>query len=222
MNKNELFTLFDNLFPDNTSGLISPADLRQGLQQITSSNLNLDELTQQDALGQITSNGAFVDKVGFLALSQTAFTVSGDAANPSYMPIDSLLNISGIELFDGPTGAIKNVSGRTIIVTSGTISFNPDRAGGGTSTLNLVSEKSGDEGVSWIGNLNSLRKIEVASNNESFQTKISLTVNWAPNEILRFRVYETGGGSIDFIPTSETILGQPFTGASMIWELEEG
>ena len=216
MDKNELFALYDNLFPDNDSKFITPSRLRQGLQQLTSATLNLDEIIQQDVFGPVTADGANVNKAAFIATSQSAFTISGSNAAPSFLPIDSVFSPNGFELFDAATGAIKNVSGRTLKVVVGTISLNQD---GGSNTINLVSESSIDDGVTWAGNLNSLRKLRVTE--ESFQTKLSLAVNWQNNQIIRFRAYETGGGSVDCLPSSETILAQPFTGPSLAWDLQE-
>ena len=51
--KNALLALVSNLYPDNSSGLVTPAKLRQGLQEMINSDLNLEELTTQEVLGLI-------------------------------------------------------------------------------------------------------------------------------------------------------------------------
>jgi hypothetical protein len=230
MDKNDLLTLVSTELPDNNTGDIEPTNLRVVLSQMISSDLNLDELTTQTALGDVVPfvmdapddsnvyvriNGNWVESGAFVATSDSSFTVSGSASLPSFLPIETVVKAKGFELYDGPTGAIRNTSGRTIGTMSGTISLNPSATG---NSLILVSERSSD-GISWTGNLNSIRKVNVSA--ESFQTKLSLATDWADGEIIRFRMYETGGGSVTFSPTSETILGQSFTGPSLAWDLSE-
>lgn len=54
LNKNDLIALIDNLFADNTSNDITPSKLRQGLTEMISSDLNMEELTDQYLLGALT------------------------------------------------------------------------------------------------------------------------------------------------------------------------
>lgn len=55
--KNALLALNDNLFPDNTTEEITPADLRQFNGEDINSNLNLEELTAQVAKGLVNFTG---------------------------------------------------------------------------------------------------------------------------------------------------------------------
>lgn len=57
--KNALLALISNLYPDNATGLITPAKLRQGLEEMINSDLNLEELTDQLAKGNTGTEGDF-------------------------------------------------------------------------------------------------------------------------------------------------------------------
>jgi|LGVF01.2.fsa_nt_gb hypothetical protein len=52
-NKNDLLALIANLYPDNGTGAITPAKLRQGLEEMISSDVNMSELAEQFMLGAI-------------------------------------------------------------------------------------------------------------------------------------------------------------------------
>jgi len=61
LDKDGLLDLIATDFPDNTTGDISPADLRTVTSQIVTSAANLEELTVQDFLGPVTFDGSKVN-----------------------------------------------------------------------------------------------------------------------------------------------------------------
>lgn len=246
MDKNTLIAQANTLLPDNTAGEISPSDVRTVSVSSIDANLNLNELAEQVVDGPIDfllnpsvagadmlqdapadtglyvrRDGEWVQKASFVATSNSTFTVSGSAVTPSFLPFDVVSNPSGIAVENALEGTIRNVTGRTIKSMTGTISFNPDKSGGGSSRVIVISERTTGGGTVWEGNLNSIRNVEISGTTESFGTKVSLVTDWADNELLRFRAYEVGGGSVDFKAEAETILGQAFTGPSLVWDLSE-
>ena len=104
---------------------------------------------------------------------------------------------------------------------TGTISFRPIETGANVGILQIISERSIDEGSTWSVNSLSLRTIEIPANGESFSTKVSFIADVLPGELFRFRLVETGLGGVTLEPTSETILGETLTSASCIFELTE-
>jgi hypothetical protein len=187
----------------------------------------MKETTQQVIDGPIEFTEAptvggtpIANKASFIAISNASVTINGTSATPSFLEFDSIQGAVGIDTVSLTEGSVKNVSGRLIETMVGTISFNPD-VSGGTKQLILVSETSVDNGVSWQGNLNSIRKIEISASAESFKTNVSFLLSWPDQSQLRFRAYEGGGGTVMFVEESETILAQSFTGPSIIWALGE-
>lgn len=168
----------------------------------------------------VSSGGSSVEKSHFIAATTDTVTISGDAANPS--------TFTGLQLTSGSVGfsirtsdgAVQNISGRQLGDCIGTISFQPNKEGGGTSIVSLSSQLSAD-GTSWTANPNSLRVIEVSNNGETFKTAVSLAINWPDQYYIRFVAYETGGGSIDFESPTDTVDGNVIVGASVVWELSE-
>ena len=55
LNKNDLLSLIASNLPDNTVGSITPALLRQVVEQMVTADLNLEELTTQIAKGIISA-----------------------------------------------------------------------------------------------------------------------------------------------------------------------
>jgi len=137
------------------------------------------------------------------------------------LPIGLLIDPIGIEIGTALEGSVKNITGRQIGKMTGTVSFNPDVSGGGTKRIVLVSETSIDNQVTWQGNLNSIRKVEIGSTTESFKTNVSFLIDWPDQAFLRFRAYDETGAGLDLITESDTILAQSFTGPSLVWDLSE-
>jgi hypothetical protein len=162
--------------------------------------------------------GAGITKASYFANSFETLVLSIDPDNPSYLTNLNLLHSDSITLVDNLTGTIRNDTGHSITMT-GSISFNPEKVNG-TPTLNIVSERSND-GITWFGNLDSRRSMEISNNNESFSTKVSLIVDFPATQLARFRIWVTNG-NVNFHSTSTTALGgQVFRVPSVLWELSE-
>ena len=245
LDKNDLLSLIATNLPDNTVGSITPALIRQVVEQMVTADANLEELTLQTLLGlidfaqtptlngvalitdapsddfnYIRRDGAWIRKASLIASSNSTIPINNTATTPSYLIIDTIAGSNGIALQDGPTGTVKNVSGRIIKEMVGSISFYPDVSGGSIRRVVVVSETS-DDNITWSGNLNSIRKVEVGASSETFKTIVSLVGDWGVGSYLRFRLYDEADGGLNLIPSSETILGQSFTGPSMLWSLVE-
>lgn len=166
-------------------------------------------------------NPVLIQRASFIATNANAtdISITTSSTTPSFFgPLMDNLS-SGISLVDATTGTLRNDTGRTISMT-GTINFNPDKGGGGTTQLNIVSERATTLGGPWVGNLESKRTVEISNNSESFATKLSLIIDWEPNQLLRFRGW-INGGSLDFVVSSVSAIGQTFVSPSIAWELTE-
>ena len=244
--KDYLLTQIANDLPDNNTGDIEPADLRTVESALVTYTLNTAEGTQQTVAGVIDfvsrplfngvplayvsnnddkhyvmRNGEWTGLASFLATTNSVIPINGDSVNPSFLPIDLLIAPDGVEIGTAAEGSVKNISGRLIRKMTGSVSFNPDVTGGGTKRIVIVSETSIDNQVTWQGNLNSIRKVEIGSATESFKTNVSLLIDWPDQAFLRFRAFDETGAGLDLVPESGTIMGQPFTGPALVWDLSE-
>lgn len=152
-------------------------------------------------------------------LNTSDIVINDTPATPSFLGPLKLDHADEITLVDASNGTMRNDTGRTISMT-GSISYNPDKGGGGPTTLNLISERSDDDGVTWFGNLNSRRTVEISNSGESFGTKISIITDWLPGQLLRFRAWRVSG-LLSFVSTDVTALGETYTTPSLVWELSE-
>lgn len=209
--------------PPSPNGEISHNDVREKINEVVT-EANVDKVkTVSGVLVDNTDPQNPIVKKGasFFAsnASATAIVINDNPSNPSSLGPLKLDHADEITLVDAATGTMRNDTARTISMT-GSISYNPDKGGGGTTTLNLISERSDDNGVTWFGNLNSRRTVEISNDGESFGTKISLITDWLPGQLLRFRAWRTSG-LLSFVSTDATALGETYTTPSLVWELSE-
>ena len=125
--------------------------------------------------------------------------ISDDNTDPSYIEgLQLVSQVGGFELVTtgawNDTGAIRNNTGFTLDML-GVFEMYPDNQGA-ASRIEVWSEVSADEGVSSTENALSARIMEVPSSGESTQTKSSRIIGWQQGELLRFAMYDSGGGSI--------------------------
>lgn len=147
--------------------------------------------------------------------------ISSDDQNPTIITGMAFDFVKGAfeVVMDGPwsdTGAIRNNTGLTLDGI-GTFSYYPDNSGT-TSRLDMWSEVSVD-GVAITPTPLSARSIEVSSTSESSGTKASTIIGWAPGEMLRFVLTDSGGGSINLGPPEIQARGATLQGASFKWQL---
>jgi hypothetical protein len=196
--------------------------LEDGSHAIAMAQDSLPESPWVLLTGFQTTDGLGLSSVpaSVFADSFDTMNISADNLNPSFLTGLVIEHCDGISMADPITGAIVNDTGRTITMT-GSISYNPKKSSGTTVQLNIVSERSDDGGITWFGNLNSRRSLEVSNNGESFGTKVSLIIDWLPDQLLRFRMWTTTG-LLDFESTSKIgVRGEVFTAPSCVWELAE-
>jgi hypothetical protein len=157
----------------------------------------------------------------FAVTSSDSISVSTDSANTTFFTGFSQYGpINGFTI-DAATGSVINTSGRTVSSTTGTISVQPEKTGGGAAQqMRLWSEVS-DDGLAWTINTNSLRTFEISADGETFKTSVSLYLDWLDGQYLRFKCYSTGGGALSLEPTADNVDGQAITGPSVIWNLKE-
>lgn len=131
-------------------------------------------------------------------LASPNLTISSDANSPTYIAdLGLVFQSGGFELVtSGPwanTGAILNNTGLTLDMI-GSFDMYPNNSGA-TSRLEIWSERSVD-GIVVNKNSRSARSVEIGANGESTNTKSSRVTTWAPGEMLRFAMYDSGGGSV--------------------------
>lgn len=161
-------------------------------------------------------------KAFFMAEGEASFSVSADPNAPSFLQLLETKASRSFTITDAPTGTIRNDSGRTLSGVTGTVSFHASKGSGATAELVLFSERSTDNGATWLVNPDSLRRVPVTFQGPSFRTLISDVVSWEPNALVRFRLYDAGGATISVAPVSDTVLGgQTITGPSVKWNLQE-
>lgn len=201
---------------------------------ITDPNIHEPKGVSSAAAGQIyTANGAgsgawetpayTTEFLRFIAHSDSTVVVSNDNLTPTYLSGFTLLDGTHFEIADPSTGAVRNISGSTISLPTGSISFNPDNTGGGTATLVTYSENTSDSGGdpntwTWVKNPGSIRKIEVSSTGESFKTTVSFLAEWEDGVAIRFGTYLEAGG-LSFVATTGNPDGEVVSGHSIIWEI---
>ena len=209
---NNLYLPTDSTVTVNATAGIKEFTFGDGLTVVIDEPNGAVSITNPSA--SVVNNGA-----SFSASCNSTVSVPVDSANPAFLGPFTLDYAQDITLVNAAEGIVRNDSGR-VITMSGSINYNPDKGGGGVTTLNLVSERSADNGTTWTGNLDSKRTVEIANTSESFQTLLSWIITWNPGELLRFRAW-ISGGTLNFVTSSDAALGQTFTSPSVVWILTE-
>lgn len=162
------------------------------------------------------------DEKYFVGIYTGDVQISEDENAPSYLPINNILKSNEFELVDSATGAVRLTCNRRMKFIMGSISIHPDQGSAGqTAKVILYSEKSFD-GINWTINKYSRRDIEINRDNESFQTNVSWTVDWLPDEIIRFRIYLDTGSSVNLVTVNSTRPdGQELVTPAIVWMLGE-
>lgn len=162
-------------------------------------------------------------KYHFGAFSVDTISVSINPATPSYITGISLFDSSseGFEVVDAATGLIKNNTGRDLTM-SGTVTYQGVNGTGGTAQLQLWSERSTDDGVTFEVNSSSLRTTQLPNTSSGSQTKSAGISNWKSGESARFALYNASGGSLSLAAPSDTVNGDDVvTGFSFYLQLNE-
>ena len=158
-------------------------------------------------------------KAYFTGSTDTTIDISEDSSDPTYLSgYNFVLNCClGFE-WDDTYGAIKNISGRSLICATGIIGYQMEQSGG-TDTLYFMSETSDDDGATWTVNDESLRNVEVSNSGESLKTNESEVLNLADNSMVRFRFWTSN--DVEFVAQTATVDGTTYSGKSLLWRLTE-
>lgn len=162
-------------------------------------------------------------KLHFGAYTTETIAVSTDKDNPTYLSGIALFSTSSpeFELLDPSTGLIRNNSGRTFSM-QGSATYQTNQGVGGSGNIKLWSERSNDDGVSFVENDFSLRTSEVPNNSTNSQTKSSAVELWKSGESVRWAMYNSGVGAVSLDSPSDTVNGgNPIEGFSFYWQLNE-
>lgn len=162
-------------------------------------------------------------RLHFGAYTLATIPISTDPNNPTYLSGVALFPSSSPEftLLDASTGLIRNDSGRTFAM-QGTATYQLNQGAGGAGNLQLWSERSDDDGLTFVENEFSLRTSEVPNNSDNSQTKSSAVSDWAPGESVRWAMYNSGVGSISLSAPSDTVnSGNIVDGLAFYWQLNE-
>lgn len=181
-------------------------------ETITSTECRIKVWTVEQYLALIGSQAPMISMYG-----DTDVIIDNNTTTPATLNGAVVRKSRDIEVSDAATATIRNMSGGAISLLTGLISFNPDSLAGGVTVLHIISERSMD-GITWTGNLDSKRTIEVSNSTESFQTKVSLLSDFQPLEYCRFRLV-TDAGTLTLVRTEKTIMGQVFYTHAWQWDI---
>ena len=172
-------------------------------------------LAYYDNLGKKT----FGSKGSFIVATSDTIPISNDPDASSFFT--GLAAINGIDGFevDLASGSVRNISGRTLSVMSGTVSTQPSKTGGAATILDLFSETSTDL-ITWTKNANSARTYTITNTGQSFRTTVSFVNGWANNEYVRFKFF-ADDSTLSFTPTSIVADGDTINSYSAVWALTE-
>lgn len=147
-------------------------------------------------------------KLHFSMYSVDAIPIGTDPNNPTYITGAVMIGSSSSQftLLDAATGLVRNDSGRTISMI-GTASYQMDNGTGGTAQLNLWSERSDDDGLTFVENTRTLRDSEASNTSASSQTKAAGAELWKHGESIRFAMFNGAGGTLTFSPPTALVNG---------------
>lgn len=155
----------------------------------------------------------------FAVAQLSAQSVSGDPTAPTFLnnltAVDPLV---GFEI-SATSGSVRNISGENMQRAVGSFALQVEKSGGGgANSLYIWSEQSPDE-TNWTLNPNSLRKIEIENNGESYYAISSFVKNWGAGNYVRFKLAETGTGDLDLIPSTVTTDLGAVSGLAAFWTM---
>ncbi|AGG57794.1 hypothetical protein VPBG_00021 [Vibrio phage helene 12B3] len=159
----------------------------------------------------------------FGAYTNDTITVSTDQNAPTYLTNIVLFPSSSPEftLITDGSGVqwLRNDSTKTFSM-QGTITYQTVQGAGGRADLKLWSERSDDNGTTFVENLFSLRNSEIRNNSNNSQTKSSGVDTWSPGESIRWAMYNAGPGEIILDgPTATVNGGNVVEGLTFYWQL---
>ena len=162
---------------------------------------------------------AEIHRAEFMAIARGATPISADKDAASFIIGLELEQNTGEFQIEADVGGIRNISGRTLKVNDGLVSFHSVSTNASGKLLRLFSEVSTDK-INWTKNADSGRQNTIAGTSEDYGSKSSEKFEWLDNEVLRFRVFATGTG-VSFDPVSFLADAETVTGPAVRWRLSE-
>lgn len=161
-------------------------------------------------------------KLHFGAFTLDTIAVSADPNAPTYLTGINLFPTSSPEfvLFTGLDGErwLKNNSTESFSM-QGSATYQLIQGVGGAGNLLIWSERSVDDGLTFVENAYSLRTSEVPNNSANSQTKSSAVDQWKPGESIRWAMYRSGGAVTLDSPSTLVNGGNVVEGLSFYWQL---
>lgn len=160
------------------------------------------------------------DKASFMVRSQELVSVSANPLLPSYFT--SLVDEDGVRTFIAVPefGAVKNISGRILKSLEGSASYHLANANASERVISFFSERSLDNGATWIQNDFSAREETVRGTTAKYSTKSSEAFDLEAGALLRFGFFADAAG-ISLLPVSITAKGAVIDGPGFRWKLTE-
>ena len=174
---------------------------------------------------QVGGNGGdgHVLPLHFGAYTNDTITVSLDPNAPTYLTNIALFPSSSPEFTlitdGGGVQWVRNDSTKTFSM-QGTATYQTVQGSGGSAILKLWSERSPDDGVTFVENTFSLRTSEVSNNSDNSQTKSSGVDSWPPGYSIRWAMYNEGPGALTLDGPTDTVNnGNIVEGLTLYWQL---
>ncbi|APC46040.1 hypothetical protein HYP06_gp056 [Vibrio phage vB_VspP_pVa5] len=160
----------------------------------------------------------------FSAYTLDGVTVSKDPLNPTYLDGVTLFPSSSadFQLIYNNAGEswIKNVSSRTVEMVGDSM-WQLAQGAGSTGEFVLWSERSSDDGETYFENDLSLRKKLIPNNSADSVSLPTAVGTWAPDECIRWAMYNKQSGDVILATPTDTVNGNPISGIAVYWRLEE-
>lgn len=122
----------------------------------------------------------------------------------TYMPIS----------VDAITGDIENITTDRFVLAVGNLAVQPDRTGGGGSSILRVGSETAFDGVNYGNTDFSLRNQEIVNDSENFWTTPAALL-LPPGAKTRFMAWNDGGSTITLVGPEATVRGAPIFGPSV-------
>ena len=164
-----------------------------------------------------------ISEYHFGAYTNDTIAVSTDPNAPTYLTNIALFPSSSPEFTlitdGGGVQWLRNDSTKTFSM-QGTATYQTIQGAGGSAQLKLWSERSSDDGVTFVENEFSLRTSDVANNSDNSQTKSSGVDSWEPGQSIRWAMYNAGPGALTLDGPTDTVNGgNVVDGLTFYWQL---
>jgi len=166
------------------------------------------------------------EKLHFAIFARVITSIGTSSLNLSYIQGMVLSDTSskGFELIEDGDGEywLKNNTGRDFDLMSGVVGYQLDNGTGGTAQLNLLSDRTDDDGLTFTENEDSVRTSEISNTSASSETKDSEIKGFLHGEAVRFAAFNGASGNLTFAPPVVNVRGgNVVNGFAFFWRLRE-